>query len=325
MNTDEDIAGATRLVADLGGTSARFALVDRAGMLRHVTTLACDDFAGPAEAIRHYLAHAGSPTIRLAAIAVATAVVDDRVALTNRRDWSFSVTALRDELGLERLEVLNDFAALALSLPRLGANAVRQVGAGQGDPNAARAVLGPGTGLGVSGLVAHAGGWTALAGEGGHVTFSPADLEETEILRVLLRRFGHVSAERLLSGPGLVNIHQAQAEIAGESAAALAPAEITRRALDGSDALCGRTLAAFCAMLGTAAANLVLTLGARGGVYIGGGIVPRLGAFFDQSDFRARFEDRGRLSSYLAEVPSYVIRAETPALEGAAAALAKAQ
>lgn len=313
--------GQWRLVADIGGTNARFALVDTGGVVQEEQTLACNDFAGPAEAARHYLGLVGVSGVSAAAIAVATAVVGDRVALTNRPDWSFSIRELRSRLTLERLHVINDFTAQALALPRLQPEELHQVGGGSPDTACPRAVLGPGTGLGVSGLIPSPGGWVALAGEGGHVTFGAADTHEIEIQRILSRRFGHVSAERVLSGPGLVNLYQAHRELTGEVAETLTPAQIAERGLNGESALCQQVLHDFCAMLGTLAGNLVLTLGARGGVYVGGGIVPRLGVFFDHSRFRERFEARGRFSVYLAGVPSYVIRTATSALLGAAAAL----
>lgn len=313
--------GRWRLVADIGGTNARFALADAAGQVQGAQTLACDDFVGPAEAALHYLGLVGVSGVAEAAIAVATAVVGDRVALTNRPDWSFSIRALRSQLDLGRLRVINDFTALALALPRLQPEELRQVGGGSPDRACPRAVLGPGTGLGVSGLIPSPGGWVALAGEGGHVTFGAADTHEIEVQRILSHRFGHVSAERVLSGPGLVNLYEAYCELAGEPAEELTPAQIADQGLSGQSVLCQRVLHDFCAMLGTLAGNLVLTLGARGGVYIGGGIVPKLGAFFDHSGFRERFEARGRFSTYLAKVPSYVVHAKMPALRGAAAAL----
>ncbi|GAB3678748.1 glucokinase [Salinisphaera aquimarina] len=310
-----------RLVADIGGTNARFGLLDPQGNLRDVTTLACADFAGPAAAIRYYLETTDVDRIKEAAIAVATPVIGDRVSLTNRTDWSFSIRRLQRQLRLDRLKVINDFTALALSLPRLPPQSLRQVGSGTPDHEAAHAVLGPGTGFGMSGLIPAPTGWVPLASEGGHVTFSAANDEETAILSLLLRRFGHVSAERLLSGPGLVNLHWAQARLSGEHITELTPEQITAHALADTDPLCRHALEIFCAMLGTAAANLVLTLGARGGVYIGGGIVPRLGTFFEHSDFRTRFEARGRLSTYLSSIPSYVVHADNPGLDGAAATL----
>lgn len=311
-----------RLVADIGGTHARFALVDDYGALESQRTLACDAFDGPAAAAHHYLNAVGVGSIRAAAIAVATAVYEDDIAFTNRASWSFSIRELGEQLGVgQHLQVFNDFTALALSLPRLSRDHLIAVGGRRGNPNSPLAVVGPGTGLGVSGVIPTRAGWHALATEGGHVTLSPGNEREAELLLLLTRRFGHVSAERVLSGPGLVNLYQANHELAGTRAEPLEPADITQRGLDDSCDICHTVLNDFCAMLGTVAGNLVLTLGARGGAYIGGGIVPRLASIFADSPFRERFETHGRLTDYLKDVPCYIVTAEYPALEGALAAL----
>lgn len=309
-----------RLVGDVGGTNARFALLDALGVLHRPLTLSCDDYAGLAEAIQAYLQRVDAGSVTEAAVAVATAVVDGEIRFTNRPQWSFTVDGLQRRLGVARLRVINDFTALALSLPRLDEASLWQVGGGTIQASAPKGILGAGTGLGVSGLVPCDAGWVALAGEGGHVTFSAASEHELALQRLLQQEFGHVSAERVLSGPGLANLYRAHARLAGEPAEALTPASIAARGLE-SPGLCRDVLADFCAMLGTAAGNLALTLGARGGVYIGGGIVPRLGAFFAHSRFRERFEAHGRFSAYLREIPTYVLTADNPALLGAAAAL----
>ena len=173
----------------------------------------------------------------------------------------------------------------------------------------------------MSGLVWSGDRWLPLQTEGGHVTFSPTDGREWAIGQILHRRFGHVSPERLLSGPGLVNLYAALAELEGWPAEDLTPADLTERALAGTCPHSREVLELFCGALGTAASNLAITLGARGGVYIGGGIVPRLGDFFDRSTFRSRFEAKGRFSTYLAAIPTWVITAANPALRGVAAAL----
>ena len=308
------------LVADIGGTNARFALVgaDRQPFAEQI--FAGADFPDLATAIAAYLDTRGEPRPRRAAIAVATPVTGDRIQFTNS-PWSFSVETTRQKLGLERLLILNDFTALALALPLLGPNERRQVGGGTAVAEASIGLIGPGTGLGVSGLVWSGHHWIPLQTEGGHVTFSPANEREWAIGQILLRRFGHVSPERLLAGPGWVEVYTALAELDGRKAENLTPGEITRRALAGTCPHCLEVQELFCAALGTAAGNLAITLGARGGVYIGGGIVPRLGAFFDRSAFRARFEAKGRFSDYLAAIPTWVITANNPALRGAAAAL----
>lgn len=312
------------LVADVGATSVRFALVpDQSNKLSCERRLACAGFSDLMAAIRHYYTDVGIPAVpkpRRAAIAIATSISGDWVSMTNY-NWAFSIEKMRDDLQLEQLIVLNDFTALAMALPYLDRKELRQVGGGKPVPDTPLALLGPGTGLGVSGLIPSPAGWVPLQGEGGHVGLSPANEREMEILAMVRREFGHVSAERLISGIGLSNLYRAIAELNGVMPEALAPAEITERAINNTCRVCAETLAVFCAMLGTVAANLAVTLGARGGVYIGGGIVPKLGSYFEASPFRHRFEDKGRFSAYLAAIPCYVIHSPNAALRGAARAL----
>jgi glucokinase len=308
------------LVGDVGGTNARFALVDENRRIYAERTLVGTDFAGLRTAIEAYLREVDAPRLSRAAIAVATPVTSDWIQFTNSL-WSFSIEATRRELGLEQLRVLNDFTALALALPLLDSDERRTVGGGAALANAPIGLIGPGTGLGVSGLVWSGHQWIPLETEGGHVTFSPTNEREWAIGQILRRRFGHVSPERVLAGPGWVDVYTALAELDGWAAEDLTPTEITRRALAGTCPHCLEVQEFFCGALGTAAGNLAITLGARGGVYIGGGIVPRLGEFFDRSAFRARFEAKGRFSAYLAAIPTWVITATNPALRGVAAAL----
>lgn len=317
-------AAAPILVADIGGTNARFGLIDGRD-IREVRILRCADHPSLEDAARTYLAAVGLAEVgapgrpRRGAFAVAGPVTSDHVAMTNLV-WEFSISRVRDGLGLDGLAVINDFTAVALSVPRLARTDRRAVGGGEVKPGGVVAVLGPGSGLGVSGLVAGADGrWSALAGEGGHVTMAATDPREAAVLEVLRGRFGHASAERVLSGPGLVNLHSALSELDG-GAAALTPAAITESALAGDDPLCVEAVAMFCGMLGTVAGNLALTLGARGGVYIAGGIVPRLGALFDRSSFRDRFLDKGRMRAFLDPIPTFVITHELPAFLGLAEA-----
>lgn len=314
-----------RLLADVGGTNVRFASQFLAGgPLAGIASYRCADFATLWDAIQHHLQARGEGRPRSCAIGIATAITGDQVQMTNHH-WSFSIEALQRELGAERLLVLNDFTALALSLPALGPSACRQVGGGAAVGGAPLGLVGPGTGLGVSGLLPGAGGEVPIGGEGGHVTLCSSDAEEDAVLKVLQRRFGHVSAERALSGPGLENLYQALAEVRGAPAEALDASAISTAALEGRNELAEAALAQFCSLLGNVAGNVALTLGARGGVYIGGGIVPRLGNWFDRSRFRERFESKGRFRSYLQAIPTYVVQAgDQAALLGAARALDRA-
>ncbi len=319
----DDAAPYPRLVADVGGTHARFGWVGEPGAAMSRTgTYACADFSGLDAVIACYLdEHAESRSPAAAAIAVAVPVDRDRLTMTNRA-WTFSIPALARTLGLERLVVLNDYAALALALPMLAAHELRQVGGGVAVEGAPLVVLGPGTGLGVSGLLRSGALLLPVPGDGGHATLASADAAEDRIIESLRRRFGHVSAERALSGEGLVNLYRAHCEIAGRDPEALMAAEITACDRAGSDIACRAAVDLFFAFLGSVAGNLALTLGALGGVYIGGGIVPRLGERIARSPFRERFESKGRYRAWLAAIPCWLIDAGTaPALRGANRAL----
>jgi glucokinase len=313
-----------RLLADIGGTNARFAL-QQAGSEGYadIEVLACGDYPAIEGAVRDYLARAAQRGlaadvpglgIKHAAIAIANPVEGDEVSMTNHC-WRFSIAALKTALGLDTLVVVNDFAALAMALPHLKAEQRTPIGGGAAQPGKPIGLIGPGTGLGVSGVVPCGERWIPLAGEGGHVSFAPVTKQEMRILQALWDEFGHVSAERLLSGPGLELIHRT---LAGER---LSAPEITSRAMDGSSIECCETVDTFCAVLGSVAGNVALTLGATGGMYIAGGIVPRLGALFTGSRFRERFEGKGRLAPYLARIPTWLVTEEYPALRGVAALL----
>lgn len=312
-----------RLLADVGGTNARLAWQDGPGApIEHIQVLPVAQHASLQAAIRVYLGGLGRQPAA-AAIAMANPVTGDLVSMTNH-DWSFSQAALRDELGLGTLRVLNDFTALALALPLLPAHELRQVGGTEAVPGAAIALLGAGTGLGVSGLLPDgAGGGVPIAGEGGHVTLPAATARERLVMDALVRRHGHASAERVASGTGLLETCQILCEADGVEAGALSSAAaVTEAALQGRHQQALEALEMLCGVLGAVAGNLALTLGARGGVYIGGGVVPRLGTWFDTSPFRARFEAKGRFEGYLSEIPVWVITAQqSPALLGAARAL----
>jgi glucokinase len=313
-----------RLLADIGGTYARFTIEIAAGQFEHAQSLRCAEHPDFHAALSAYLASLPAGTaaqVEHAAIAIANPVEGDEVRMTNYH-WRFSIEQMRQRLGLHTLVVVNDFTALAMSLPRLAPTQRRAVGGGAARERSVVGLLGSGSGLGVSGLIPAGDGHIALGTEGGHTSFSPRDEREIAILRHGLTEFSHVSFERLLSGPGLELIHRALAARAGLAPPTLAAPEITRRALEDGEPLARETLDAFCAMLGTAAANLAVTLGALGGIYIGGGIVPRLGAYFDTSPFRARFEDKGRFSDYVKAIPTYVITAEQATFVGASAILA---
>jgi len=313
-----------RILADVGGTNVRFALETAPMQIGEVTAYRVADYPSLEAAMRKYMQSLdGNPLPRHAAIGLANPVTGDHVKLTNH-NWAFSIEAMRRALGLETLVAINDFTSLALALPYLPAAGLVQVRAGTPVATAPRALVGPGTGLGVSGLVpAPGGGAVALAGEGGHIEIMPATDDEWIAWRAARDQLGRVSAERLLSGMGLSHIHAAlSAEMGTPPSVPLSPAQVTDGALRAGDPVCRRAFEAFCGMLGSVAADVALVLGARGGVYIGGGIVPRFVDALRASTFAERFVAKGRMAQYLADVPVYVITADYPALPGLARALA---
>jgi glucokinase len=315
-------ADGPRLVADIGATHARLALQIAPRVFRHVSVLKCAQFDGIVQLLRFYLADYPDIKLQHAALAIAYPVSGDQVRMTNRA-WEFSTDAVRRELGLATLLIVNDFTALAMAIPSLTPMDLMQVGGGAPAPKAVVGVLGPGTGLGVSGVIPTEDGFVTLGSEGGHVNFAPADEREFAILQYAWGVWRHVSNERIISGPGMELIYEALAQRNGVSAPARSAADIVSGALEQHDPLCLEVLECFCGMLGGAAANLAVTLGAFGGIFIGGGIVPRMGEWFAHSPFRARFEAKGRFSTYLSDIPTFVITTPNPAFHGVAAILAE--
>lgn len=303
-----------RLIADIGGTNARFALL-HGSEIGESEVLQVDDYETPADAIAAFLG--GIPEGERpgeAAMGVAGPVTGDRVMLTNS-PWSFSIEALKRQFGWTQLHVVNDFAANALAIPQLTPDDLLQIGEGTPEPGMPKVALGPGSGLGVAGLVSVNGVWSAIAGEGGNVTLAALDSREASIIDIVRRQYAHVSAEVLLSGPGLVNLYEALCELAGKTAAPSTPEHITHL-YPGCDPQCRDAVNMFCAMLGTFAGDVALTFGARGGVYVMGGIVPKIHEIFRHSAFRERFEFKGRYRRYLSDIPTYVVMHPIPAFLG---------
>ena len=311
------------LIGDIGATNARFLLVRTDGTTTAPRVYALTDFASLADAINAYLTEEAPPVRPVRSVlAIASPVTGDQVTMTNH-PWTFSIEAVRQQFGLTRLLVVNDFAADAAAIPYLGEKDRIQIGGGAPVKEAPIGVIGPGSGLGVGALVPSANGALTISGEGGHVTMTPATAHESAILDLMRKRYDHVSAERLLSGPGLINLYNTRCELAGTPAASYTADQITSPSIWKKDPRTREATSIFCAMLGTVAGNLALTLGARGGIYIAGGIVPRIATFFAQSEFRARFEAKGRMRGYLAAIPTYLIVRPLPGLLGAAALLSE--
>lgn len=305
----------TYLLADIGGTHTRLTLDDGGGDCGQAQSFDNKDFDGLGDLVETYLRGVSPKRPTVGAFAVACPVTGDRIRLTNLA-WEFSVSELQKRLKLEALEVVNDFAAQALAIPELAAEDFVQIGGGEPLENAPVGVLGPGTGLGVAGLVRCDRRWMALPGEGGHASLAASTDEEADLIAELRRRYGHVSAERVLSGGGLVELYR---WCKGRPELSVRPPDVTDRALDGDDPEAEKALALFFAMLGTVAGDLALTLGAAGGVYLTGGILPSVCAAFETSSFRERFVAKGRFRSYLEGVPTRLIVSPFPAFKGLAA------
>ncbi|WP_206951517.1 bifunctional transcriptional regulator/glucokinase [Trinickia acidisoli] len=315
-------ADGPRLLADIGGTNARFALETEPGEISQIRVYPCADYPTIEDVLKKYLKDTKVGRVNHAAIAIANPVDGDQVSMTNFK-WAFSIEATRRALGFDTLLVVNDFTALAMALPGLTDSQRVQVGSGARRQNSVIGLLGPGTGLGVSGLIPADDRWIALGSEGGHASFSPQDEREDVVLHYARKKWPHVSFERVAAGPGIELIYRALAARDKKRVApAVDPADVVERAHAG-EALALEAVDCFCGILGSFAGNLAVTLGALGGMYIGGGVVPKLGDLFLRSSFRERFEAKGRFEPYLANVPTYVITAEYPAFLGVSAILAE--
>lgn len=319
------MSDAVSLIADIGGTNMRFALVDAQGRIG-----ASASYPWPskpalcAPALDFMKKHGVQP--RRAAFACANAqpgLETIRMVNVGAHDdlYTFTVEEVRQTLGLGHLEMMNDFAAVAQAVPHLGPEHLVQIGPGEALAQQPIGILGAGTGLGCASLVCAEGRYRVVSGEGGHVTIGGTNLRECQIIDWLHTKFTHVSAERLLCGPGMMNIHEAIRAVDGLPPLARIPADILTLGLNGQDAVCREVLDVFCSLLGSIAGNLALILAGRGGVYIGGGIPPRMIDFIRQSAFRAKFSAKGRYVDFLEAIPTYVITHPSPGLLGAAIAL----
>ena len=305
------------LVADIGGTNARFALshnnvVDPDS----VQVLACNDYENLDAAFNAYLAEQNA-TVTEACLAIAGPVNED-IRMTNNH-WAFNCKKMQETLGLSLFKVINDFTAQALALPQLKDSDLIKIGNGEGQEQAARLILGPGTGLGVAGLQKVGDHWLPLPGEGGHAAMSPVSDLDVAVLGELRKNADFIYWESVMCGAGLENLYRAHSALAGETKT-LKDFEITQQALAG-EPLAEQTLKHFCELLGRCTSNAALTLGARGGAYIAGGIIPRFPEFFAESRFREAFETNVKMVDYLKQIPTYLVVADNPGLVGASAAL----
>ncbi len=306
-------------VADVGGTNIRLVRVTDTGV-DNIIKYQCRDFASIDLAIGQYFADLPQFTFTSGCIAIACPVLGDQVEMTNH-SWAFSQTALRSQLKLDNLFVINDFTAVAHSLPVLGDDQVVQIGTGTAKTNGNIAVFGPGTGLGVEHITMTSSGWQTLDGEGGHVDFAPVDETDVVIWRYLQNEHGRASAEEVMSGRGLMNIYKALALHNNVPVTHTEPSQVTERALSGECDVCVQTLTQFCRIMGSFAGNLALNMATTGGIFIGGGIANRFAEFLKESDFRARFEAKGQMKHYVKDIPTYLIAEPDHGLLGASAYL----
>lgn len=306
------------IVADIGGTNARFSRVDLTNLaFDNIAVYPCSHFLSIDKALVFYQQMHGLAAIKEVAIAIACPVMDDSVSMTNFH-WQFSIKQLQQQLALNHLCVINDFTAAAMSLPVLASYEKVQIGQGQADPTKNMAILGAGTGLGVAHLIPTHQGYLPLAGEGGHTDWAAQNEQEWFIQRFLASQHGHVSYERILSGNGLENLYLALAAYQQQFVCPLNASDIATLALANQSQLACASVAQFFACLGSFAGNLALMLATFGGVYIAGGIVPKLLPLMARSDFRQRFETKGRFDRFNRDIATYVVTAEQPGLLGAA-------
>ncbi len=303
------------VLADIGGTNVRFSIFHN-GALGPIAHLKVADYPQFGDLLEAFLAgHTAHGSVRYAILGAAGVVEHGRCALTNNR-WIVAADELCTRFRLARVRIVNDFEAIAWSLPRLIAADLCTIGGQSGKKGAPMVVLGPGTGLGVAAYVCGEHSNLVMGSEGGHSTLASASPREDAIIARLRLQFGHASAERALSGDGLRNLYHIIASLEALTVPERSAAEITQAGIDGSCATSRAALDAFCAFLGGMAGNLALTLGAQGGVYIAGGIVSHIRDYLPKSEFRARFEAKGRLSRYLQTIPVYLILHDDPAFLG---------
>lgn len=313
------------LVGDVGGTNCRLAACDPStGLIDKIRIMPVEDFQSLAGAINAYTDASPSYKLLRASISIANPIVGDQITMTNAH-WDFSIEETRKICQLERLMMLNDWESVALSLPILRHQDLKRINERQANDSGNRALCGVGTGLGVSGLVKgrYSDDWCPIAAEGGHVSFSPVTDEEAQILDMFRETTEHVSFERILSGAGLVALYQAVSRMVGSEAETLSPQEIVSNASSQTDLVCVRTIEMFSGIIGNFAGNLCLTLGATGGIYIGGGVVQKIedAGVFNREIFLDRLTRKGRLAGWLTNIPAYLITTPYAGLVGAAAAL----
>lgn len=317
------------LVADIGGTNARFGLVEydpaksqASGKVNYTTqqqiTLKCANYPDMANMIKACCVEFGISMPAHACLAIAGPIEHGQASMTNL-NWKFSINSLRDQLGMETLHVINDFASLAYAVPFLDAAELVTLYAAKSNPEAPIVVMGPGTGFGMAGLVPENGNWKIIPTEGGHASFAPTNEKEIAIKSYLLKEQSHVSVENILSGAGLVNLYRALAYNAGVEAKPYSPADVSNKGLSNEDPICREAVVTFCEVLGEVAGDKALSWGAKGGVVIGGGITPKLVDILHETHFQERYINKGPMTNYVSDISIRLIVNDKAALVGSAA------
>lgn len=309
------------LVADIGGTNIRLGVANETDELSSLTVFQCAKYASLEDVLKEYIAANNLAEYAISAcFAIACPVDKDLISMTNL-PWAFSKSGIAKALNFTKLLMINDYTGIAYSVPHLTNEQKVQIGEGEVVADYPISICGPGTGLGVANVVPTKQGWLSLGGEGGHVDYAPTDETEQQILSLLIKKYGHVSYERLLSGTGIENLYQAFCHIKAKEAQAYTAKDISAKAVENSCDICVQALEQFCKILGSFAGNLSLTMSSFSGVYIAGGIAPRFIEFIKKSGFRARFEEKGRLSGFNKNIPTYIITEPQPGILGALAYL----
>ena len=317
------------LVADIGGTNARFGLVEydpaknqASGKVNYTAqqqiTLKCADYPDMASMIKACCVELGINMPAHACLAIAGPIEHGQAAMTNL-SWKFSIASLRDQLGMQTLHVINDFASLAYAVPFLAEDELVTLYSAKPNPDAPIVVMGPGTGFGMAGLIPQHGNWAIIPTEGGHASFAPTNEKEMAIKSYLLKEQSHVSVENILSGGGLVNLYRALAYNAGVEAKAYTPADVSIKGINNEDPVCREAVVTFCEVLGEVAGDKALSWGAKGGVVIGGGITPKLVNILHDTHFQERYINKGPMTKYVSEIPIHLIVNDKAALVGSAA------
>jgi len=318
------------LVADIGGTNGRFGLVEfnaenigTNGQINYTAerqiTLKCADYVDMATMIRTCCAKFGVDIPDYGCLAIAGPIENGQASMTNL-NWKFSIHGLRDQLGMKTLHVINDFASLAYAVPFLKENElVTLYESNKSNSDAPIVVMGPGTGFGMAALVPSQNNWKIIPTEGGHASFAPTNEKELDIKSFLLKEQNHVSVENILSGGGLVTLYRALAHNAGIEAKPYTPADVSNKGLANEDALCREAVLTFCDVLGEVAGDKALSVGARGGVVIGGGITPKLVGLLPESHFLERYKNKGPMAGYVSDISIRLIVNDKAALVGSAA------